>query len=624
MFGPLGRAWGVCGRAVVPGRGRSTTNDEFHEARATAMGLKTNIALGLLATGGLVLGGGSAAFLIMQNQKAAEVTDDLDAYNLASVAGYTPAQGDETLELLHQLSGGNTMLAWDAEKNKPGGAHDAFSGTWTNLTGAVVYNPVDQTLNALEVIIQTNSIVGLQGTFQPAPPTLTNTLIGETPGMPAWFDLESNPTAHYTATEFITREQAEQDGAAIFDNAPEGWTHLIQGTFTLNGKDVPLNIPAKAEFIGDELVLDLAFQLNRSDFGVDGTIVGGWVVDDIIALTATVESAPKGDIIVDTLRDHDVRLAENRALIDAMGRMENQIEELNSQVAAMREQLASGAVAGGPSAVDYDLSELPEAFTETIQYPGKQPMGFNMVRVPGDADAGIAPFYMAEHEVTWELFYDWSYRTDIDVNTAATLENQDLRPSTLYGDSDQLKIGLDSRPAISMSRRTAEAFCKWLSEQTGRNYRLPTDAEWLLALELGGGIPSDRDALMRQATMLDNAESKAAEAPDQFDPFADDSAEEEAPLVFTTIVGSREPNALGIYDMIGNAAEWVTGTGADRYVRGGHFRLAVDEFSGDWKAVEDQDIWNRTYPQKPNSRFWYRDHYYQGIRLVCDPVNIPQ
>ncbi|MFI4860402.1 MAG: SUMF1/EgtB/PvdO family nonheme iron enzyme [Phycisphaerales bacterium JB063] len=586
--------------------------------------MKTNIALGLLATGGLVLGGGSAAFLVMQNQKAAQVTNDLEGYDTTSVAGYTPAQGEQTLVLLHQLSGGNTMLAWDAEKNKPGGAHDAFSGTWTNLTGAVVYNPAAQSLSALEVIIQANSIVGLQGTFKPAPPTLTNTLIGETPGMPAWFDLGAHPTANYTATEFLTREQAEADGEDIFDNAPEGWTHLIKGTFNLNGKEVALAIPAKAEFIGEELVLNLGFQLNRSDFGVEGTIVGGWVVDDVIKLTATVESAPKGDIIVDTLRDHDVRLAENRALIDSMGRMENQIEELNSQVAALREQLAAGVVAGGtPEPVSYDLSELPEQFTETITYPGKQPMGFDMVRVPGDAAQGIAPFYMSEYEVTWALFYDWAYANDIGVNEQAELERQGLRPSPLYQDCDQLKIGMGNRPAISMSRRTAEAFCKWLSEQTGRNYRLPTDREWLLALELGGGIPSNTDTLLAQATMLDNAESKAAEG-DPFDPFADDSAEDQAPLVFSTLVGSRTPNALGIYDMIGNAAEWVTDTGAERYVRGGHFRLPLEEYSADWKSVEDQDIWNETYPQKPNSRFWYRDHYYQGIRLVCDPVNLPE
>ena len=62
----------------------------------------------------------------------------------------------------------------------------------------------------------------------------------------------------------------------------------------------------------------------------------------------------------------------------------------------------------------------------------------------------------------------------------------------------------------------------------------------------------------------------------------------------------------------------VADTGAERIVRGGHFMLEVDEFNADWKGVENQQIWNETYPQLPLSKFWYRDHYYQGIRLVSD------
>ena len=101
------------------------------------MGLKTTIALSIVAVGGLALGGGSAAFLYMEHQKPAEIDGALDAYDLTSVAGYTPdAQaGDRALELSHQLSGGNTLLIWEVEKNKPGGAHMEFDGTWSILTG---------------------------------------------------------------------------------------------------------------------------------------------------------------------------------------------------------------------------------------------------------------------------------------------------------------------------------------------------------------------------------------------------------------------------------------------------------------------------------------------------------
>ncbi|MEM9111436.1 MAG: SUMF1/EgtB/PvdO family nonheme iron enzyme, partial [Planctomycetota bacterium] len=264
----------------------------------------------------------------------------------------------------------------------------------------------------------------------------------------------------------------------------------------------------------------------------------------------------------------------------------------------------------GPAAPAVDVDSLPKAYTDSISYPGKDPIAFDMVLVPGGD--GIAPFYMGKHEVTWEMFYNWAYGSDIDANTYAQLQTKNARPSPLYEDCNQLKLGLGKRPALSMSRTTAEAFAKWVSEQTGKTYRVPTDAEWQHALKLGGGVPTSEEELKAQAVFINNAEI-------QFDPPF---------LELTDEVGTKQANALGIHDLLGNAAEWVVDTGAEKIVRGGHFMMNYngpddtpgtdDDFSADWKGIENQEVWNETYPQLPVSKFWYRDHYYQGIRLIAD------
>lgn len=84
-------------------------------------------------------------------------------------------------------------------------------------------------------------------------------------------------------------------------------------------------------------------------------------------------------------------------------------------------------------------------------------------------------------------------------------------------------------------------------------------------------------------------------------------------------VGGLEPNALGLHDLLGNAAEWVTGTGDERVVRGGHYLLPAAELSADWRAVEDLSVWNASYPQHhPDDPGVRRDAPFVGFRLVCE------
>ena len=90
------------------------------------------------------------------------------------------------------------------------------------------------------------------------------------------------------------------------------------------------------------------------------------------------------------------------------------------------------------------------------------------------------------------------------------------------------------QPAVSISWHDADQFCKWLSKRESRSYRLPTEAEWEYAARGG----------------LDQKEY----------PWGDQRPEGRATFMSmtTTPVGKYAPNGYGLYDVAGNAGEWVS------------------------------------------------------------------
>ena len=97
--------------------------------------------------------------------------------------------------------------------------------------------------------------------------------------------------------------------------------------------------------------------------------------------------------------------------------------------------------------------------------------------------------------------------------------------------------GFEKHPLIFVTWFGARAYCKWLSERTGEDYRLPTEAEWEYAAR--GGSKG-------KATKYSGSENVDAVA--WYTSTSDDKG--------TKVVGTKKPNELGIYDMSGNAYEW--------------------------------------------------------------------
>jgi formylglycine-generating enzyme required for sulfatase activity len=103
------------------------------------------------------------------------------------------------------------------------------------------------------------------------------------------------------------------------------------------------------------------------------------------------------------------------------------------------------------------------------------------------------------------------------------------------------------RPVINVNWQEAEAYAKWLSEQTGKRYRLPTEAEWEYAAR--GGEETNywwgNDFLEGMA----NCEGCGSHW----------DKNQTAP------VGSFKPNPFGMYDTAGNVWEWVEDCWHDNY-----------------------------------------------------------
>ena len=143
-----------------------------------------------------------------------------------------------------------------------------------------------------------------------------------------------------------------------------------------------------------------------------------------------------------------------------------------------------------------------------------------------------------------------------------------------------------SQPVVHVSHNDAMAYCLWLSRETKRVYRLPTEAEWEYAA--GNGSKHTRyswgtDSLNADGNVADLTAKKDSVGIQFYNQYTDG-------YVHTAPVGKFKPNELGLYDMTGNVAEWCsdwydygqtdtdnpTGplNGSDKVIKGGNWRSA--------------------------------------------------
>ena len=114
--------------------------------------------------------------------------------------------------------------------------------------------------------------------------------------------------------------------------------------------------------------------------------------------------------------------------------------------------------------------------------------------------------------------------------------------------------GRGSRPVINVSQEDAQAYAAWLSDQTGKRYRLPSEAEWEYAARAGTSTRySWGDSIAC------NQASYGLRSGGPCNTGGDIN------LVRTAVVGSFAANAFGLYDLHGNVREWVEDCYVDTY-----------------------------------------------------------
>ena len=146
------------------------------------------------------------------------------------------------------------------------------------------------------------------------------------------------------------------------------------------------------------------------------------------------------------------------------------------------------------------------------------------------------------HSVTLSDFYLGQYAVTFEEYDRFCAETKHEKPS------DE-GWGRAQRPVINVSWEDAQAYCQWLSQKTGKNFRLPTEAEWEYAAREGG-----------KKVRFGNGKDLAYPAEINFD--ASEKCKRPYSMVGeyrqkTIAVGSLHcPNALGLHDMSGNVWEW--------------------------------------------------------------------
>ncbi|GCA85859.1 serine/threonine-protein kinase pkn1 [Microcystis aeruginosa NIES-2522] len=214
----------------------------------------------------------------------------------------------------------------------------------------------------------------------------------------------------------------------------------------------------------------------------------------------------------------------------------------------------------------------------------------------------VPAFYMSQTAITQAQWRAVASRKDLKVE-------KDLDPDPSHFKNRGGSPTRWDRPVERVNWYDAVEFCARLSKLTGREYRLPSEAEWEYACRAGTTTAFH----FGETITADLANYRATET------YADEPTGEYRQQ--TTPVGQFPPNAFGLYDMHGNVWEWCADTWHDNYNGAPTDGSVWIKYGADNRSPLRGGSW---YYNPYNCRSAFRDYYYRrddffsyGFRVVC-------